>query len=88
MRCEECTSAEKTKGLWNRYDNRKCVWCAARIIQAIGCRDVGRDEIARRRTEVLKESVAAGLDEALIRKLAKGPMALEPEPVVVKETKK
>ena len=40
---------------------------------------IGIAECTARRKKVLADSVAAGLDEDLIRKLVKGFMALEPE---------
>jgi len=85
--CEECRAAAATKGLWNRYDSRKCVWCAARLLQAIGRRQAPREVLSKSKTASLRDSVAWGLDEAEIRKLAKGAMPLAPE-VVEKVAKK
>lgn len=78
MSCVDCLHARSTDGRWNRFDSRKCVYCAARLLQAIGRRQVSREVISRRRTECLQESVAAGLDEARIRAMVKGPLAIEP----------
>lgn len=78
MACEECTRARASQGHWSMYDNRRCVYCAARLIQAIGKLQIPREDISRRRTVILQESVAAGHREARIRELVKGPLALEP----------
>ena len=72
MTCETCQSSRETQGRWPYYDNRKCAYCAARLIQRIPA-----NEPARRRV-ILDESVAAGLSEKTIRELVSGPMAFEP----------
>ncbi len=79
MICQPCTVAREYVWHGRLFDSVKCVYCAARLIQLLGTLPIGRTECARRRRAVLNDSVAAGLDEALIRALAKGPMAVEPE---------
>lgn len=78
MACQDCKAAKETNGLWNQFDSPKCLHCTARLIQRIGkLRTPTSEQIAARRRAVLSEAVAWGHDEALIRKLAKGPLALE-----------
>lgn len=85
MSCEECSRARATNGAWNRYDSRKCVFCAARLIQAIGRMQGDKQALSARRTASLKDSVEWGLDEARIRALVKSGLALAP---VEKDRKK
>jgi hypothetical protein len=86
--CDDCTAARESNGNWRRFNNRACIYCAARLIQRTAPSVLGipAGECQPRRTAALEVAVAAGLDEALIRKLAKGPLALEPLPE--KEKKK
>ena len=84
--CWDCYSATETNGQWVRFDSLKCVFCAARLIQALARLNMRQGEtpeqhrarISARRKVVLADSVAAGLSEALIRDLVKGKMAVEP----------
>jgi hypothetical protein len=76
--CPSCQASEETKGLWRQYNSPQCPFCAARLIQQIGkCRSPSSDEITARRRVVLQDAVAYGHSEEVIRKLAKGPLALE-----------
>ena len=79
MSCECCAAARECGNFGILFDSLKCVYCAARLIQRIGKMKIGIAECTARRKTVLADSVAAGLDENLIRKLVKGFMALEPE---------
>jgi hypothetical protein len=72
--CEACQAARETNGLWKIFDNRKCPYCAARLIARIP------SKFPARRRVILDESIAAGLDEKQIRKLVTGPLPLAPEP--------
>lgn len=76
--CEECAASRECNGLWNRFDDRKCIYCSARRIQFIGGLKIARSDASERRTKALNEGVAAGHDEAEIRKLVKGPTAFAP----------
>ena len=84
--CWDCYSATETNGQWVRFDSLKCVFCAARLIQALARLNMRQGEtpqkwearINARKDQVLSDSVAAGLSEALIRDLVKGKMAVEP----------
>ena len=86
MPCWDCSAATETNGQWVRFDSLKCVFCAARLIQALARLNMRQGEtpqehrkrISARRKAVLDDSVAAGLSEALIRDLVKGKMAVEP----------
>ena len=86
MPCWDCSAATETNGQWVRFDSLKCVFCAARLIQALArlnmrqgeTHQTHRKRISARRKAVLDDSVAAGLSEALIRDLVKGKMAVEP----------
>lgn len=86
--CDDCATARECNGNWSRFNNRACAYCAARLIQRTAPSVLGipTAECAARRKASLKVAVDAGLDEALIRKLTKGPLALEPLPE--KEKKK
>lgn len=76
--CISCQAALETKGLWPHFNTPQCLFCTARLIQRIGkCRSPTSDEIAARRRVVLQDAIAYGHQEAEIRTLAKGPMALE-----------
>jgi hypothetical protein len=50
-------------------------------LQRIGKNRISKEKCAERRKKALADSVAAGLDEQLIRKLFKVIPAYEPEPV-------
>ena len=79
MSCKECDAARECGNYGRLFDSRKCVYCAARRIQRIGKMKITLTECTAKRKIALADSVAAGLDEDLIRKLVKGFMALEPE---------
>jgi len=70
--CTDCSAARETNGLWRMFNNRACLYCAARLIQTIPAQ-----EPVRRRA-MLDESAAAGLDPARIREMVRGPMAIAP----------
>jgi hypothetical protein len=61
------------------------VFCAARLIQAIGRLQGDKEALSARRKAVLKDSVEWGLDETRIRALVKSGLALAP---VEKDRKK
>lgn len=63
--------------MFNRY-SPACLHCGARLIQALGKLDRPREEIAQRRRAVLADWCAYGHAESDLRKLAKGPVPLEP----------
>lgn len=72
MTCDACAAARECHaggGIWRWFDNRKCVYCAARLIQAIKSRPIGTTEATARCRAALADSVEAGLDEQEIRKL-------------------
>lgn len=85
--CWDCKAARETDGQWRLFDSLKCPWCAARLIQLLGRLNIPqgesptswRDKISARRKVVLADAVAAGLSEAQIRDLAKGPLAVQPK---------
>lgn len=85
MPCWDCKAAKETDGQWRQFDSLKCPYCCARLIQMLGRLNMPqgeapsswRDKISARRKQALADSVAAGLDEARIRELAKGPLAVE-----------
>lgn len=82
MTCADCAAAREchaASGIWRRFDNRKCVHCAARLIQAIKSQPIGKTEAAERCRAALAVSVAAGLDEQEIRKLQAGAIAFAPK---------
>lgn len=79
MACPDCKAAKEANGLWNQFNSPQCPYCTARLIQRIGkLRTPTSDGITARRRVVLADAVAWGHDEALIRKLAKGPLCLAP----------
>lgn len=76
--CTDCKAAKETAGLWAQFNSPGCLWCTARLIQRLGkLRTPTTDAITARRRVVLADAVAWGHDEALIRKLAKGPLSVE-----------
>jgi len=79
MPCSDCAVSREYVWFGRMFDSLKCVFCAARLIQLIGTFQITPTECAKRRRLVLADSMAAGLDEAQIRALVKGPMAIEPE---------
>jgi len=86
MQCECCERARKFSG-FNRF-RPACLHCGARIIQHLGTLQIGQSECAQRRRAALADWLAWGHSEAEIRKLAKGPLAIAPEPVVPAVKKK
>lgn len=76
--CDDCAGSRECNGLWNRFNDRKCIYCSARRIQFIGKLSIARSEASERRTKALQDGIAAGHDEAAIRNLVKGPTAYEP----------
>ena len=79
MSCDCCQAARECGNYGRMFDSLKCVYCAARLIQYIGKIKKSVSECTARRKKVLADSVEAGLDECLIRKLVSGFLALEPE---------
>lgn len=77
--CSDCKSAKETNGLWSLFNSPQCPYCTARLIQRIPkLRSPSSEKIAARRLAVLQDAIAYGHDEAKIRALAKGPLAVEP----------
>jgi hypothetical protein len=62
------------------FNSNGCIYCAARLVQAIKKLPIGRDEKISRCQKALAMSVSYGLNEASIRALEKGDMAVEPPP--------
>ncbi len=71
MPCDCCKAArENPDHRW--FNNRGCAWCSARLIKRI--------KVSESRTQILQESVAAGLDEKAIRALVKaGATPIQPK---------
>ena len=66
-----------------------CIYCGARLIQALGRLPRPKDEIVARRRKVLADWVAHGHSEQELRALAKGPRAIAPDsPPSVKPRKR
>jgi alpha-D-ribose 1-methylphosphonate 5-triphosphate synthase subunit PhnG len=88
MPCDDCAIAREASGNWRRFNNRACIWCAARLIQRTTPSVLGIAAAActERRKAALAVAMDAGFEEAEVRKLIKGPLALEPLPE--KEKKK
>lgn len=82
MTCACCQASRETNGHYNYFNNRGCIWCAARILQKIQRLPIARSEASKRCKAMLDESVAAGFSEQNIRAMAKSSdMALEPLPI-------
>lgn len=76
--CPDCYAARETAG-HHRLFNPACLFCGARLIQAIGKVGNTNAEISQRRKAVLADWMAAGHAEAEIRELARAQsMAVEP----------
>ena len=65
--------------------NPACIWCGARVIQQLGSLPIAQSECSHRRRAMLAVWTQWGHDEMEIRKLAKGSMALGPEPSTASE---
>lgn len=73
-------SREADKRIVDTFNSPQCLYCTARLIQRIGkLRTPTSDAITARRRVVLSDAVTWGHEEALIRKLAKGPICYQPE---------
>ena len=70
----------------HRFYSPACLHCGARLIQRLGMRRISISECTARRKAVLADWVAQGHAEAEIRRLVKGPLAIQPE--APKEKKK
>ena len=81
MRCTNCENASNWPGtVAARTYTPACLWCGARLIQALGKLRQPREEIAERRRKVLADWMAHGHSEADLRELAKGEaLPLAPE---------
>ena len=55
-----------------------CIHCGARLIQRIGKLPIPQSSCTARRKAVLADWMAHGHDEATIRALVKGPLAIGP----------
>lgn len=71
MACTDCEHALATNGRWVYFNNRVCLYCAARLIQRIQALLIPSAAKNQRSRVILDESVAAGLPEAEIRAMAK-----------------
>lgn len=78
MTCTDCIGADETKGAWLQF-NPACLHCGARYIQWLGRQRLPSAVVTARRREVLAAWLAHGHDEAEIRELIKGPMAVTPK---------
>ncbi len=76
--CDDCNATREAPA--HRLFNPACLHCGARLIQQLGKLPRPRDEITARRRKVLADWVAYGHAEADLRELAKGALALAPEP--------
>lgn len=79
--CPCCNDARNWPGtVAARTYTPACLWCGARLIQALGKLRRPREEIAERRRKVLADWMAHGHSEAELRALAKGEaLPLAPE---------
>jgi hypothetical protein len=78
MACSDCMASRATSGLWKTFDPL-CVFCGARLIQAIGRLQIPASEATKRRKAVLADWLKYGHAEKELRALVRGPAALEPE---------
>lgn len=76
--CEDCRSAVRTNGAWNRFNPGICVYCAARQIWFVQRFNLPIEQRSARSTALLKQAVRYGHDEKQIRALVKGDMAVDP----------
>jgi len=81
LTCKCCKDALEWPGtVAARTYTPACLWCGARLIQALGKLRRPREEIAERRRKVLADWMAHGHSEAELRALAKGDaLPLAPE---------
>mgnify|MGYP003606892547 CR=1 FL=1 len=73
-----CCQAARLYPQHNQF-NPACLYCGARIIQHLGTMQIPQSDCTRRRRDALATWVAHGHNEAQIRALASGPLALTPE---------
>lgn len=76
MTCTDC-AATREASRWP-YHDVACIYCGARLIQRIRRYSIPVSELTERRRAVLADWVAHGHDEAQLRALVKGPLAVEP----------
>lgn len=76
MSCADCTATREAPA-WPMH-NPACLHCGARLIQRIGKYQIPVSEATTRRRAVLADWMAHGHDEAQLRALVKGPLAVEP----------
>jgi hypothetical protein len=74
-----CCQAARLYQAHNQF-NPACLYCGARIIQHLGTMQIQKSDCTRRRRDALATWVAHGHNEAQIRALASGPLALTPLP--------
>ena len=74
-----CCQAARLYPQHNQF-NPACLYCGARIIQHLGTLQIPQSDCTRRRRDALATWVAHGHNEAQIRALASGPLALTPLP--------
>lgn len=77
MRCKCCHIAKTFPGY--RMFCPSCLWCGARLIQALGQLEIPAAEISKRRRAVLEDWMSHGHDEQAIRTLVMGRTAIGPD---------
>lgn len=83
MACDCCQRARECRdqGFQYRFFSPTCLWCGARLIQAIGRLPIARDSSVSRRRAVLDDWMQYGHAEQELRELAKASdLPLEPPP--------
>ena len=81
--CNNCQQASEAPG-W-AWHSLQCLWCGARLIQAIGRLPIPVSQVSQRRRAVLNDWVAWGHNEKTIRALVEE-KALPLGPEKVKES--
>lgn len=76
--CQCCAATREAPA--HAWFDPACLHCGARLIQRLGKLARPKDEITARRRKVLADWMAMGHAEEDLRRLAKGPVALAPEP--------
>lgn len=78
MSCQDCSASRESSGAHRLFDPL-CLFCGARLIQAIGKLPISPESVIARRRAVLADWMAMGHAEQDLRDLAKAKApALEP----------
>ena len=77
MMCPHCKEARSN--LHHCSYTPKCLWCGARLIQAIGGLSIPASQASQRKRAVLNDWVAWGHSEKTIRTLVQGERAIGPD---------